>query len=510
MKKWSFIGIIMALMMVIPVTKSLAADPVQYSNQVNVEIIKSANVHASLKGTYQLVNLDTQAAEVLPVNTTVYAKRTSSGVQVSYQSKVQSSSKGFDIQEIPGNQKIAIFTIQSEMRRGASSGYPVIKSFGAGDSATYIQSFTNSLGETWYNVSSGGNTGWVLASSAQLQTTSSGLSLITASDSKTYRGSIKLEPTGSTVRMSNYLGMEDYLKGVIPNEMPASWHEEALKAQAIAARSFAYFERGSLSNTVSSQVYRGYSSENSRTNAAVDATKDLKALYGGKPIQTFFYSTSGGRTANISDVWNTVQQPYYSSVSDPYEDSPYSTWTQQFTPEEILTSFGVTKQEAVLYDLSLSKTGANGEVTGVTISTSEGNVTKAGNENAIRKLFPVQNSSTYGILKSNWFDAALSKSKNAFSVQTNSGPVKISAAETQQVQTNSGQVSLTGPSYSIQTNAGVISSSGVTSVTNITLNGKGFGHRIGMSQYGAKAFAEKGWSAQKIITHYFQGTTVGK
>ncbi|WP_064091867.1 SpoIID/LytB domain-containing protein [Rossellomorea aquimaris] len=508
MKKFGIVSFILLLMVSLPLT-AMAADPVKYSNQVDVNIKESSSVYVSLKGSYQLVNLDTQSIEILPVNTTVYGKKTSSGVQVDYQSKYQTSAKGFDIQEIPGNQKIAIFTLQSEMKKGASSGYPTIKTFSAGDSATYIQSFTNSLGETWYNVTSGSSSGWVLGSTTQLQTIS-GLSLVDASDGRTYRGSFLFSPSGTNVKLINYLGMEDYLKGVLPNEMPASWHTEALKAQAIAARSYAYSTKSTLSNTVASQVYKGYSSEDSRTNAAVEATKDLKAVYGGKPIQTFFYSTSGGKTANISDVWNTSQQPYYTSVADTYENSPHSNWTQSFTPNEILKSFGVTKADTVLYDMSLSKTGANGEVSGVTLTTSDGVITKTGNENTIRKLFPISSSSSYGMIKSNWFDTSLTKSKNAFVVQTASGQSNISSAVAQTVQTKSGQVTLSNPTYSIQTNSGVITSSGITSVTDITLNGKGFGHRIGMSQYGAKGFAENGWNAEKIITHYFQGSTVSK
>ena len=86
-----------------------------------------------------------------------------------------------------------------------------------------------------------------------------------------------------------------------------------------------------LSSSVSSQVYKGFSSEDSRTNAAVNETAGVYVKYKGKPIQTFFFSTSGGKTANVGDVWNSNQSsfPYLVSVEDPYETSKFSTWSLQ-------------------------------------------------------------------------------------------------------------------------------------------------------------------------------------
>lgn len=304
--------------------------------------------------------------------------------------------------------------------------------------------------------------------------------------------------------------MEDYLKGVVPSEMPASWPKEALKAQAIAARSYAA-NTMMLTSTAASQVYRGYTAEDPRTNEAIKETEGLVVKYNGKPIQAFFHSTSGGRTANVGDVWNSDQKyyPYLVSVEDPYESSPYSNWSVTYSAADILKSFGFTNSSTVLNEITLSKTGANGEVRGVTVKTSSGDKTITGNESDIRKLFPLQSASHYNMLYSNWFDIKVTKAQSNLSVQTASGTVSISQLKGQTVQTSDGQIVLPDSNVSIQTASGTVTNED-TGITSVTISGKGWGHRIGMSQYGAKGFAEKGWKAEQILTHYFKGTTVSK
>ncbi|MBP2241964.1 stage II sporulation protein D [Cytobacillus eiseniae] len=343
----------------------------------------------------------------------------------------------------------------------------------------------------------------------QEQVTSS-QSLARVSNGVTYRGSFFLKPNGSKVEVINTLDMEDYLKGVVPSEMPASWHKEALKAQAISARSYAA-NLLMLTNTAASQVYRGYSGEDARANAAIKETEGLLVKYNGKPIQTFFFSTSGGRTANVGDVWNSRQSdfPYLVSVDDPYENSPYSSWSETFTSAQILKSFGFAETAQIL-TITLAKTGANGEVRGVTLKTSAGEKTVTGNESVIRKLFPLPDANLYNQLYTNWFDIQVQGAPTELSVQTVNGTETISDLKGQKVQTANGEVSLSDSNVSIQTAGEIVSNEGGTGITSVTLNGKGWGHRIGMSQYGARGYAEKGWTAEQILTHYFQGTTVSK
>jgi stage II sporulation protein D len=491
---------------------SKAMEPVQYNKKTNVTLIDASSGSIDLIGTFQLINLDTNVVSYLPVNTTLQFKKDSSGITAQFSSSSIKSGKGFKVQELDEMPKMIVFNQSTALRKGATSSYDVIRQFHAGEAAPYINTFTNGAGEIWYNVSSQNGNGWVLAASTKIQNpVNNSLNLAKVNNGKTYRGSYEIVPDGSNLNIINNLDLEDYLKGVVPNEMPASWSKEALKAQAIAARSYAANSMN-LKDTAASQVYRGYSSEDARTTAAIKETEGLVVRYNGKVIQTFFFSTSGGRTANVGDVWNSNQSsfPYLVSVEDPYETSAYSNWTENFTPQQILTSFKFDPSTTTLLDMSLHKTGQNGEVRGVTVETTNGIKTINGNENEIRKLFPIESTSHYNILYSNWFDMKLTKQSNTASVQTSNGIIYVDGLKGQSVQTSAGVVTLSTQDVQVQTPTGIQAYPMLSGVTNITLNGKGWGHRIGMSQYGAKGYAEKGWSAEQIITHYFKGTTVSK
>src|SRR6266536_6204315 len=145
-----------------------------------------------------------------------------------------------------------------------------------------------------------------------------------------YRGSIQIDVTAGKLRAINMVGLEQYLYGVVPSEMPFTWLPEALKAQAVVARSYALATRRTgafdLYPDTRSQVYLGIDHEKPSTNAAVDATAGQVVLYLGQVAKTFFFSTSGGRTASAEDVWGEPV-PYLVSVPDPYDSiSPYHDW----------------------------------------------------------------------------------------------------------------------------------------------------------------------------------------
>ena len=130
--------------------------------------------------------------------------------------------------------------------------------------------------------------------------------------------------SGSGFKVVNRLLLEGYLRGVVPRESPSSWPQAALRAQAVAARSYAV--RGikdqgdfDLYCTVASQVYNGYDGEADSTNAAVKATAGVVPTSGGRPIVAYFFSTSGGHTENIENVWGGSPVPYLKGVSDPYD-----------------------------------------------------------------------------------------------------------------------------------------------------------------------------------------------
>jgi stage II sporulation protein D len=145
-----------------------------------------------------------------------------------------------------------------------------------------------------------------------------------------YRGQLHVSVVAGKLRAINVVGLEQYLYGVVPSEVPYSWPAEALKAQAVAARSYALSHlQGAtfdLYDDTRSQVYLGIPHEKASTNAAVDATAGEVVLYGGRVAKTFFFSTSGGRTMSAADAWGEAV-PYLVSVPDPYDSlSPYHDW----------------------------------------------------------------------------------------------------------------------------------------------------------------------------------------
>jgi stage II sporulation protein D len=139
----------------------------------------------------------------------------------------------------------------------------------------------------------------------------------------------------------NHVGLEPYLFGVVPAEMPSSWPAEALKAQAVVARSYALTSRRSglaydVFADVRSQVYRGLTGEVATTSGAVRATRGRVVLAGGAVAQTFFFSTSGGRTQGNEEEWGSAPVSYLRPVDDPHDDlSPYHTWRARFSRAQI-------------------------------------------------------------------------------------------------------------------------------------------------------------------------------
>jgi stage II sporulation protein D len=149
---------------------------------------------------------------------------------------------------------------------------------------------------------------------------------------RAYRGTLEISVVNGKLQAINVVSLEQYLYGVVPSEVPDGWPSEALKAQAVVARSYAlsHLHGGAfdLYADTRSQVYRGVPEEELSTTAAVNATAGQVVLYAGKVANTYYFSTSGGRTASIADVWpGSAPVPYLVSVADPYDTaSPYHDW----------------------------------------------------------------------------------------------------------------------------------------------------------------------------------------
>lgn len=170
-----------------------------------------------------------------------------------------------------------------------------------------------------------------------------------------YRGTLHGVVFEGRVSIVNTVPFENYLRGVVPDEMPPSWHPQALRAQAIAARSYALRSIGSrydwfdVYSTTSSQVYGGIGAEEESSDAAVAETEGMVARVGGpegEVAHAFFFSTSAGRTAGNNEVWNSSPYSYLRSVASPHEaKSPYFFWRGsdigRYTPAALGAKMGI-------------------------------------------------------------------------------------------------------------------------------------------------------------------------
>jgi stage II sporulation protein D len=200
---------------------------------------------------------------------------------------------------------------------------------------------------------------------------------------KAYRGTFTITSDGKQLTLVNTVPLEQYLYAVVPSEMPKTWPAEALKAQAVAARSYALAVRKTTGPfdvypDTRSQVYGGVSSEKASANAAVDATAGKVLTYGGKAAIAYFFSTSGGRTAAIADVWNSAPVPYLVSVPDPYDSiSPYHDWgPMTFTATQLAKAL---KARGRLLDVQTTVNPSE-RVTDTMVMGAKGQATMAGTD----------------------------------------------------------------------------------------------------------------------------------
>lgn len=367
-------------------------------------------------------------------------------------------------------------------------------------------------------------------------------------DKKPYRGLMGFKIVeNSKLASINYVDLESYLYGVVPNEIAASWGKEALKAQAVAARTYAVASLKpnaaygyDMDDNQNSQVYMGYNSEKDSTNVAVDETIGEMIYYDNKLIEAFYHSTSGGRTENSENVWS-AKLPYAVGVDDEYSNrsgSPYIEWQKTYTKEEIIKMLrddGNNVRE--LYSIEITKLSENNRVMECIFNTDIGQIVYR-KENArlllglMSSWFTIGNGSVNttasqsgdifyfteqytptppkdGILESitgtesKISDGTYSGSLNGKYVITDSGTEKLSDGKISAI--SSSGVSMLDTNMSTGTSSSAtVSASG----SNYTFKGRGWGHGVGMSQYGAKEMAEEGFTYDEILKHYYTGVTI--
>ena len=182
----------------------------------------------------------------------------------------------------------------------------------------------------------------------------------------------------------NVIKVDPYIQGVVPGEMPSSWHMEALKVQAVAARTYALatsLDGGvfDLYPDTRSQVYKGVAGETSRTNAAVAATKGEVVQYQGELITTYYFSTSGGKTENVENSFlGSEPQPWLVGVDDPYDGiSPRHTWRFNFTNARLDSALGAPGK---LRKIRVIKRGVSPRIVRARVYGSAGTATVSGPE----------------------------------------------------------------------------------------------------------------------------------
>jgi stage II sporulation protein D len=210
-----------------------------------------------------------------------------------------------------------------------------------------------------------------------------------------YRGALLMTRTPTGVVAIDDVDLEQYLDGVVAAEMPSTWPPAALQAQAVAARSYALRSRRptqpfDVFADTRSQQYAGVSGEQASALAAVRATRGLAVLFGGAVAETLFFSSSGGRTAAVEEVFSSPSVPYLVSVDDPYDTlSPYHDWSIALPDKEVAEKLGVSGQ---LSDLAVLVTTASGRAAMVRATTTTGT-----------QDFPASTVRTKLGLRSTWF-----------------------------------------------------------------------------------------------------------
>ncbi len=326
-----------------------------------------------------------------------------------------------------------------------------------------------------------------------------------------YRGDIEFYRQGSVITAVNVLPVDKYLYGVVTSEMPSSWSFEALKAQAVAARTYVERNRSrhgeyDLCDTVHCQAYYGVMKESESGIKAVDQTSGKEIYFNGELVDAVYFSSDGGATFNSEDVWSS-STPYLKAVKDTHEKE-YREWTRTFTYSE-LTNICAANGYGIGNVVSVSAQYTDEDlVSSLTFKGSKGNKTVYKDE--IRSAF--HPSGEGGLLSRNFriIGGAVTEGDKVYVIGTEGQDTKtytgISATN------GEGKQGKIGSKFVIMNNRD--SETIVASVTTVgtpgtvTFEGKGYGHGVGMSQYGAKAMAEEGYGYEDILKFYYKDVEI--
>ncbi|MBE6551830.1 MAG: SpoIID/LytB domain-containing protein [Ruminococcaceae bacterium] len=333
----------------------------------------------------------------------------------------------------------------------------------------------------------------------------------------TYRG--KFEYTSDSVGMTmiNTVDIDDYIKGILPYEISPSWPYEALKTFAIILRSYtiAGYDIKHPNNDYDfcdethCQAYRGTIRANANTNKAVDDTKNLVCAYNGEPAMTFFHAISGGSTISYTDAWDwsSNKYPYLVSVDTPLENyKKYSNgeWVSIVTKDE-LSSYLLGKSKisnklsTAIVDVKISDYLENGYAYALTLTDINGNTA------IYRQADEVRNILTKYVKSSKFrisYPATLVINDNTEPFDTTSDQLYTISAD----ESGNTYVSQIDPTVKAITADGY-ADTGIDDSTYV-FTGEGWGHGVGISQYGIKDMVDQGYKCEEIIKTYFPTVSI--
>ena len=368
---------------------------------------------------------------------------------------------------------------------------------------------------------------------------------------RSYRGAFLITQKSGLL---NVVDVEQYLCGVLPAEVGASWPHQALRAQAICARTYVLkqsMNRASkgydVVDTDADQVYKGAGVETDKTNQAVASTAGEILTYGKEIAYTYFHSDSGGHTADISDVWGQ-SIPYLQGVPEVVNyKSPVSSWSAKISAAKIQSA--ITKitgtDIGAISQVQVSEVDEGGRAVTMTFTGSKGTKTIRASQfrtnvdpRTLKSTmftpsggaFNVNNTATPSGLVSMKIGSGKSfGGEGGLTFEEEQGIARMTA---EGVFTTTELIDmLTNPSKKKQYYQAGLSRSKKTvapkvqapqkqrskygyaiekSGNDFVFYGRGWGHGVGMCQWGALAMAEQGYTAEKILAHYYPGTAVRK
>ena len=292
-----------------------------------------------------------------------------------------------------------------------------------------------------------------------------------------YRGRLQVLVGSSALQAVNHVPLEAYLPSVVASEMPASWPQAALRAQAVAARTYALRQRKpaaafDVSATILSQVYEGVEVETPSTRQAVVSTHGQVLMFGPGLANTVFHSSAGGSTENSGDLWSQ-QLPYLVSVPDFDQHSPVHAWEERLEPEQLQKAFG---EIGGAQRIDVLATTGSGRVRQARVTGPAGTLVLTG----------AQLRSRLGLKSTLVGFEVLAPELAALPPSLPALPPLMPQAADPAISPDQVPVQLLPPPA-------------------LLAIGRGFGHGVGMSQWGAHGLANRGQSYEQILHHYYRG-----